>query len=113
MPLSGPIGWRYSLNSTGQIIPAIFSRETTGSARLSAVFNISEEQTEAFRDYFAAKDEWLQGGRSILRTGWVGLGQQLCPEQELVKTEFYNDYLRKFNEHFQCGAIINKDPEIV
>jgi hypothetical protein len=92
---------------------AIFSRETKGDAWLSAVFNISQEQTQVYQAYFAEKDEWLRGGESILRTGWVGIGQQLCPEQRLVRTEFYNDYLRKFGEHFQCGAIINKDSEIV
>lgn len=37
-----------------------FSCETQGDAWLSAVFNISQEQNQVYRAYFAEKDEWLR-----------------------------------------------------
>ena len=48
----------------------------------------------------------------MLRTGWSGIGQMLCPDQSLLKTEFYSDFLRPFNVFHQCGGIIHRQDSV-
>src|SRR5262249_53430918 len=55
---------------------------------------------------YAEVDEWFKGGAGIIRTGWVGTSQMLCPDAKLVKSEFYSDFLRPFDVFNQCGGII-------
>jgi DNA-binding CsgD family transcriptional regulator len=68
--------------------------------------NISPEAQRLYDTYYAARDEWFLRGQGILHAGWVGTGQMLCPENELIKTEFYNDLLRHHEMFHQCGIVV-------
>jgi DNA-binding CsgD family transcriptional regulator/PAS domain-containing protein len=50
-----------------------------------------------YTGYYANLDEHYISGKQILRTGWCGAGQSLVSDQRLLKTEYYNDYMRKFD----------------
>ena len=40
---------------------------------------------------------------TALKFGELYYGDELCPRQQLRKTEFYNDFLVHFDTHFLCG----------
>src|SRR4029077_7500218 len=56
------------------------------------------------RQYFGERDEWWRRGQHIIRPGWVGTGDLLCPRPVLRSSEFYNDFLRRFDATQICAA---------
>jgi DNA-binding CsgD family transcriptional regulator len=73
--------------------------------------NIPPEAQRLYDEYYAQRDEWFLRGKVILQPGWVGTGQMLCPENELIKTEFYNDLLKRYEMFHQCGMIVAMQDE--
>ncbi len=66
------------------------------------------EHFKQCRDHYAQEDVWVKGGQGILRTGWVGVEQSLCPEEKLTKSEFYSDFSRHCDVFHQCGGILQQ-----
>src|SRR5262249_22238291 len=50
---------------------------------------------------------WLVG--NPFRRGVVALGQQILDDRELVRTEFYSDFLRPQDWFYSCGVLIAQD----
>jgi DNA-binding CsgD family transcriptional regulator/PAS domain-containing protein len=67
-----------------------------------------QEYVDLWVRHYADVDEWFKGGAGLLRTGWVGTSQMLCPDEKLIKSEFYSDFLRSFDVFNQCGGIIRR-----
>jgi DNA-binding CsgD family transcriptional regulator len=61
---------------------------------VQACINLSPEFTEKYARYFAAKNLWLQYRRSLIVPGRALLGQMLVPDEVLLRSEFYQDFLR-------------------
>jgi DNA-binding CsgD family transcriptional regulator len=49
---------------------------------------------------------WYVRARGKVTVGYVGAGEVLCSREELVKTEFYNEFLRKFNWLHSGAAVV-------
>lgn len=48
----------------------------------------------AYRSYYAPKNVYMTHGKSLLITGNVTTSEELCPDGEVLKSEFYNDWIR-------------------
>jgi DNA-binding CsgD family transcriptional regulator/PAS domain-containing protein len=59
-----------------------------------------------YSEHFIETDEWFKGGKGVLKSGWVGRSQELCTDQQLAKTEFYSDFLRRADVFHQCGGVM-------
>jgi len=70
---------------------------------------VSQETQQLYTHYYAEKDEWVKRARGQLRPGVVVASHLLCPDRELVKTEFFNDYLVKTGAFYQFGGCIHQD----
>jgi DNA-binding CsgD family transcriptional regulator len=75
---------------------------------IMALHGASDEYVPLYTRHYAQVDEWITRGTGILRTGWVGTSQMLCPDEELVKTEFHSDFLRRFGLFHQFGGILTQ-----
>jgi DNA-binding CsgD family transcriptional regulator/PAS domain-containing protein len=71
-------------------------------------YEMPDEYRTLYRDYYGRCDEWFKGGAGKITPGWVGTGQMLCSDELLVRSEFYCDYLRKYDVFYQCGAILSQ-----
>jgi DNA-binding CsgD family transcriptional regulator len=65
---------------------------------------VDPASTALYRQYFGERDEWWRRGQSVIRPGWVGTGDMLCPRPILHASEFYNDFLKRFDVSQICGA---------
>ena len=64
------------------------------------------EAWDLYNRHYGALDEWYLRARSVVREGWVNDGRMLCPNGDLVRTEFYNDFLRRFGWLHECAAVM-------
>ena len=63
------------------------------SYNVEAVAGIAPETRSNYQDRYAAIDEWITRGRHFFRPGYTATSQMLRADEDLVKTEFFNDYL--------------------
>ncbi len=75
--------------------------ETTG---------ISQPMLEAYRDHYAGVNVWMQRCARLRPPAGVPLlSQDFYPEADLLRSEFYNDYLRPLDFHHHCGGPLRYD----
>ena len=70
-----------------------------------ATIGMDPSARKSYEEYFFSRDPW-QGRRKIL-AGNVETGEQLLGNRELVKTEFYRDFLRPNGWLYECSAVIS------
>jgi len=81
------------------------------SCNVGVTFGMNPEALRVYGEHFWKIDEWSKRGQVIARSGLVGDGRMLCTEEELLRSEFYNDYLRKFDQRHEIfGVIEQKGP---
>ena len=73
--------------------------------RSLATIGIDPAARKSYEEYFFSRDPW-QGRRKVF-VGNVEMGEQLFSNRELVKTEFYNDFLRPNGWLHECSIVTN------
>jgi DNA-binding CsgD family transcriptional regulator len=73
---------------------------------LNTSAGVTPEVGRSYADYYASIDEWYLRARGRVRAGNVLNGRSLCSVDELVKTEFYNDFLRPHGWIHECAAVL-------
>lgn len=104
-------GWKHFLKRLVEQLPSATAslvlfdpQKKRHSIDLNA--GLSGEATRLYNQHYAAIDEWYLRARGRINEGWVGDGRKLCPHEELVRTEFYNDFLRPFGWLHECAAVL-------
>lgn len=69
-----------------------------------ASHNIDPSAFVDYGQYYIEKDVWAQYG-SDKPTGSVFTGPTILPDEEFLKLEFYNDFLKKRDIRYLCGMI--------
>lgn len=65
---------------------------------------------EKYAEYYASVNPWLIAGRHLLQqTGKAMRGEDALPQADLVKTEFYHDFLRPQGHYYSFGGTILLD----
>ena len=79
---------------------------------LSVAVRWDPEAQRLYREHYAALDPWATAAvrRGLLRSGVVGLGRTVVDRRALERTEFYNDFGRRFGVSGGISAIIRADP---
>jgi DNA-binding CsgD family transcriptional regulator len=60
-------------------------------------WNYPRETVDEYVSYYHSVDVWTERGRAFSSPGHVDIGAKLLPRAELARTEFFNDYLRRWN----------------
>lgn len=58
---------------------------------------------------YLPQNPFIARTRSLMRTGSVIVSPMIISDSELIRTEYYNDYLRPYNLHYMVGATIVRD----
>jgi DNA-binding CsgD family transcriptional regulator len=69
-----------------------------------ATIGMDPAALKSYEEYFFSLDPW-QGRRQVF-AGNVETGEQLLSNRELVKTEFYTDFLKPNGWFHECSAVI-------
>jgi DNA-binding CsgD family transcriptional regulator/PAS domain-containing protein len=76
---------------------------------IAAQVDMDPDYRRAYIEHYAKTDIWYQRGREVAYPGWVGPSQALVPDTKLVKSEFYNDLLRRYGVFNQIGVVLEHE----
>jgi DNA-binding CsgD family transcriptional regulator len=122
--LSALIGSIYDSASNPELWPIFLSQLSTltnSSASLmlmvnakrlehtvSSAWGFEDAALRNYHSHFGSVDVWAAQG-PYKPTGHVCASESLCPSQDLVRTEFYNDFTRPINiKHGMFGVVANQ-----
>jgi DNA-binding CsgD family transcriptional regulator len=80
---------------------------THQKANASEVIGVDPVWAKSYQDYFVTVNPWL--APDPLRRNVVAVGEQIVDDRELVRTEFYNDFLRPQDWFYCCGVLVAQD----
>lgn len=85
------------------------------SGGTEAVASVREDSAyvKSYNDYYAEKDCWAISFPRYFQRPSVLVGQMLCPDDELERSEFYADFLRPMDAFYLIGANTGKDGDEV
>jgi DNA-binding CsgD family transcriptional regulator len=104
-------GWGAFFAKLARIVPfsvatfSLFDAQNSNYA-LQIGEGICPEARELYNQRYGAIDEWYRRAQFVVREGWVSDGRSLCSNGDLIRTEFYNDFIRKFGWLHECAAVI-------
>ena len=81
--------------STHLSSPIMFFGHNVGSDESLGIMGggLDPHELKRYHQYFADKNAWMHMNVAM-PVGMVGISDQALPQEELFKTEFYNDWLR-------------------
>jgi DNA-binding CsgD family transcriptional regulator/PAS domain-containing protein len=81
---------------------------------LSAGQGFDPSWTQRYAEHYAGLNIWLQRASHVLRhPGSIMTSEQVTRDSELVKTEFYNDFLRPQRYFYSFGASIAYEESVI
>ena len=104
--------WNDFLRLFGEVVHApsavfLIHDKTRQKANASAVRGVDPGWVKSYQEYFVTINPWLEG--RPFRRGFVAVGEQILNDRELVRTEFYNDFLRPQDWFHSCAVLIAQD----
>jgi DNA-binding CsgD family transcriptional regulator len=108
-----PDRWPTFLQQLGHALEApvlaLFVQDLRSQAGQVAVSSGFDPQLQAeYQAYYAQRNVWMIRGRRLATRGHVRVSQASCPDDALVKTEFYNDYLRRLGVFHGVGGTVHR-----
>lgn len=64
---------------------------------------------QSYNDYYGKINPWRIRGGHLLRPGKIITGPMMCPMEEFLRSEFYNDYLRPQDLHHSYGVCLLRE----
>jgi DNA-binding CsgD family transcriptional regulator/PAS domain-containing protein len=97
-------------NLTGASAAAVLLHDKSNrNHNVNLSTGVNPEALRLYDQHYGFKDEWFLRARIHARPGWTSPSEAFCPSSELEKTEFYNDFLRRYDFYHQCGTVIEHD----
>ena len=81
--------------------------KTHQKANASEVIGIERACIKSYQEYFVTINPLLAA--DPFRRGVVAVSEQILNDQELVRTEFYNDFLQPQDWFYCCGVLTGQD----
>jgi PAS domain-containing protein len=69
----------------------------------------SNEAQKLYSERVAGDDPFVRRAVSNYPAGWIGIGQSLVRDEDLIKANVYNEYMRFYNIFHVCGSLITYD----
>jgi DNA-binding CsgD family transcriptional regulator/PAS domain-containing protein len=78
------------------------------NGNIAATVRIDPAEQKKYNQHFGGLDVWAVHGKRLLNHGSVRSGEELCPDDVLIKSEFYNDFLEPINAFHEISGIVVK-----
>lgn len=106
----GKVDWEYFLaelsSQTGDICTHMFGYDLEANINIDlAAYGYAPEHIETYNQYYAELNAWAPGFVAH-QAGVVVDCENMCRSEELVRTEFYNDWLRPQEDIVQGGGAL-------
>src|SRR5262249_28459334 len=109
-PLLWPDFLEALADSVHGTVTAIASEDLrAGHASVASAIRFDSLFSRAYEDYYSSRNVWKIAGASTFHTGQVVTSQMLLPDRELVRSEYYAEFLKRQNARHLLGAIIFRE----
>lgn len=81
-------------------------------ADIACVQGLDPQWAAPYENHYSGLNPWLRHN-PMLVAGMAGCGEQVIEDSDLVKTEFYNDFLRPQDYLYTFGGTIRRDETVV
>lgn len=89
----------------GESAAFMFGRPDLGLHLVSHSWGQDPEGIRLYAEHYGKLDVWAEKGQRIPTAEWLGPSEALCSFEELARTEFFNDFLLRFEAvHGLFGA---------
>src|SRR5262249_28752611 len=82
-------------------------------ASVSCQVGADERAGRSYEQYYAAKNVFLRAAPELHRTGMVVNGEALVPDRDLLKTEYFNDFLRPLGLQHMVGVVPFREHTVI
>lgn len=113
-----PEGWNAVMERIGRRIganlAAVHVHAQGGDAEPATTVGAWGRRVPGLRDYesyYATRNVWVQHGAHLLKPGAILTSEQMCPDELLLSSEFYLDFLRPLDVRYSIRAVLSFDPE--
>ncbi len=111
--------WRSVLERIGRTLGAGLAAvhvhaEARDAEPATTVGSWGRPATPGLRDYesyYATRNVWLLHGAHLLKPGAILTGEDMCPDEILLRSDFYNEFLRPLDVRYSIRAVLTGDPE--
>lgn len=107
-----PEQWQGAMGELARLLDAsaaaLFVHSSQTERILSADHGLSEESKRVYREHYATNDLFYDRARSrgLVNSGWTATGEELISDAELFPTEYFNDFLLRFDTVRHCFAVM-------
>lgn len=114
-----PEGWNAVMERIGRRIGANLAAvhvhahagETDPATTVGAWGRKAPPGMRDYESYYATRNVWVQHGAHLLKPGAILTGEQMCPDEILLRSEFYLDFLRPRDVRYSIRAVLTSAPE--
>ncbi len=79
------------------------------SGLVMAAVGVDDKDQERYEGYYSARNIWTIRGRDRLCQGAVLTGEDVCPNRDLERSEYYNDYLKGLGFYYALASVPSAD----
>lgn len=94
----------YAAEFRGDSVVLAAHDERSGSIAFS--HGVDPDAQRSYNSYYHSVNAYLKHGLHNFKSGRVIPGEQMCPDRQLLSSEFYNDYLKRFDIRFALGLCL-------
>jgi len=66
-----------------------------------------------YLEYYGKINVWMHRARELFQPGEVSQSNHIVGDEELVRTEFYNDFLRPQNHFYSFGSVLTERAAVI
>ena len=82
------------------------------ASNVSADWNLDSNAISEYTSYYGFRNIWRTHRPEVLRRGSINTSQSMCPDEVFRSSEYYNDFLRRYNL-FHCLVGTLRDDKAV
>lgn len=111
---AGATGWSDPLHSLAAALgggsPSLFWADTSRrESDIVSCSGVDEKTKRAYREYYHARNVWIDGARPLLRPGSVRSSHCMCSRRKFLASEWYADFCRPLNWTQGLAATVLQD----
>jgi DNA-binding CsgD family transcriptional regulator/PAS domain-containing protein len=109
-----PARWDPFLRRCGEILQApvgaiVFEDLRSHRAQIARIVGMDAGLIREYEQYYAARNAWMTAGLPKMTVGEAIRSEMVLPDRELVRTEYYNGFLRQASARHLLAAFLFRD----
>jgi DNA-binding CsgD family transcriptional regulator len=110
--------WRYFLGDVAAVLQSnlatiVVHDLASLGGQVAVIEGGSEQAQQAYEGYWGANNIYVERGVGRLPPGTIIHGGMLCTDAEVLKTDYYHEFLKPNDWFYAAGGPIERDREIV